>query len=129
MTNGQSSILNPQSIFYWSQPTLTWLPVAADETLPAGTVLWVYASTNTTLALYGAYSDPTSRLVAAGPSFQPAAGLEALSPPVPGADNPLWRYDAARQGWEFQAAAFPGSDSGLPEFIAPGQATFILANG
>ena len=128
MTDGQSSILNPQSIFRWSQPTLTWLPLAPDETLPAGTVLWAYASTNTNLALYGAYSDPTSRQVVAGPSFQPPAGLEAISPPAPGADNPLWHYDAARQGWQVQAPAFAGSDPGFPEFIAPGQAVFVLAD-
>lgn len=127
MTNGQSTVLSPQAIFQWSQPTLTWLPVAPDDTLPAGTVLWVHAATNTTLALYGPYAEPAARTVPAGPSFQPGAGLEALPLPVSGIAYSLWHHDAAGQLWDFQAPSFPGGDPGFPDFIGPGDAVFIQA--
>jgi RHS repeat-associated protein len=128
MTNSQFSILNSESIFQWKPQSLTWLAVSPDETLPAGTVLWLHASTNTTLALTGTYTDPTNQTVAPGGTFRPGAGLESLFLPGPGAAIALWHHDAASQRWQIQAPAVPESDPGFPRFLAPGEAIFMEAD-
>ena len=128
LTNSLSPILNSQSVVRWNQSTLTWLPVPQDETLPAGTVLWLRATSNATLALTGAYSDPTNRPITAGGSFHPSAGLEVL--PLLGvrADVALWHFDSFSQRWESRLPAIPIFDPGFPEFLAPGAAVFVQAD-
>ena len=54
----------------------------SNETLPAGTVLWLKATTNATLTITGTYADPTNRTVTANGDFLPSAGLEALESPI-----------------------------------------------
>jgi RHS repeat-associated protein len=125
MTNSQFSILSSQSVFRWDSSAVNWLPVPPDETLPAGTILWLHAATNATIALTGSYTDPTNWSVPPSGSFQPGAGLEALSLPGPSANVALWHYDATSQSWQVQAPAVPGSDPGFPEFLSPGDAIFM----
>jgi len=57
--------------------TLTWLPVSTNETLAAGTVFWLRASTNAVATVTGTYTPPVNATAPAGPSFQAGAGLEA----------------------------------------------------
>ena len=108
--------------YRWNQTG--WVSVSTNEVLAAGTVLWLHASTNSTLALTGTYSDPTNRVIQAGGYFQPGSGLEAL--PLPGvAGLDLWHHDAASQTWEIRAPAIPTSDPLMPELLAPGEALFV----
>lgn len=127
ITNSQSSILTSQSIFRWNAPTVSWLSIAPNDPLPAGTVLWLHATTNTTVALTGSYSDPTNRPMALGGTFQSGAGLEAL--PLLGvrADVSLSTFDPFEQLWQLREPAIPFSDPGFPEFLAPGAAIFVKA--
>jgi RHS repeat-associated protein len=127
LTNSQPAILDSRSIFQWSSVSLSWLPVLPDQSLPAGTILWLHATTNTTLAVTGSYADPTGQPVAAGGSFVPGSGLEALTLPAPGLDLTLWHHDAASQMWYLRAPAVPGPDAGFPQVLAPGEAVFINA--
>src|SRR5688572_23810570 len=65
-----------------------WSPQTGDystvpQVVPAGTILWVNATTNATLAVTGAYSDPVNRQISAGATYLPGAGLEAWSPVLP----------------------------------------------
>jgi len=113
--------------YKWSQTGLNWLAVSTNDVLEAGTILWLHATTNTTLALNGTYTDPTNRPVASGGSFQPGAGLEVFPLPGPGTDVALWHYDASIQGWQTRAPALPGSNPGFPEFLDPGEAIFMIA--
>jgi RHS repeat-associated protein len=130
MTNSQFSILNSQSIFRWNPPA--WDPVVPDETLAAGTVLWIKSTTNTTLALTGAYNDPTNRPIGVGGAFLSSSGLEAL--PLLGekagvrADVALSIFTASTQLWQFVEPSIPLADPGFPEFLAPGEAMFIQAD-
>jgi RHS repeat-associated protein len=127
LTNSQSSTLNSQSCFQWNSSSLSWLPILPDETLLAGTILWLHATTNNTLALTGTYTDPTNRIVASGGSLQPGAGLESLILPGPGADIALWHHDGANQGWQIQVPSVPGLEPGFPRFLAPGEVIFMNA--
>ena len=51
--------------------------MATNETLAAGTVLWLRASSNATATVTGTYTPPVNATAPTGPSFQPGAGLEA----------------------------------------------------
>jgi RHS repeat-associated protein len=115
--------------FEWDATGNNWLPVSTSNPLPAGAVLWLYAPTNSTLSLAGSYTSPTDRSVASGPSYQPGAGLEALSLPGPAADVAIWHHTAPSQTWQTHAPAVPDPepDSGTPAFLAPGEAVFMIA--
>jgi len=124
-TNSQPTILDSRSIFQWSSLSLSWLPVPPGQSLAAGTILWIHAATNTTLAVTGAYADPTNRPVSVGGSFVPGSGLEALT--LPTLDLTLWRHDAASQTWYLRASDVPSPEAGNPQVLAPGEAMFINA--
>ncbi|MEI7935495.1 MAG: toxin TcdB middle/N-terminal domain-containing protein [Verrucomicrobiota bacterium] len=126
----QSQIPDLQS-FRWNSTSQTWTPVGTGEMLVAGTILWLQATTNATLAITGPYADPTNRTVAATGDFLPSAGLEA------------WDFTSAISNVQSATAStYEGSSahwlswlpqplelqSDLPAFIAPGQAVFARAD-
>jgi hypothetical protein len=55
--------------FRWMPATLSWAEVATRETLPAGTVLWLRATTNATLTVTGTYAIPAASPIPAGVSI------------------------------------------------------------
>ena len=61
--DGGTLPINPGNAFQWSPQGGNWLPVASNDVVRAGAVLWLYAATNCTLALKGSYSDPTNRVI------------------------------------------------------------------
>jgi RHS repeat-associated protein len=124
-TNSQPAILDSQSIFQWSSLSLSWLPISPGQSLAAGTILWIHATTNTTLAVTGAYADPANQPVAVGGSFVPGSGLEALS--LATLDLTIWRHDTASQTWNLRAPDVPSAEAGSPQVLAPGEAIFINA--
>ena len=100
-SNLQSQISNLQ-FFRWISATQKWQPVAASETLTAGTVLWLNISTNATLSVIGTYTEPTPQSVASGPNFLPSAGLEAwdLKSAISNLQSvALWSFDSLDQSW------------------------------
>ena len=91
------------SAFRWNPSTQTWLSVAPTDTLPAGTVLWLYATTNATLTVTGTYTDPTARSLASGPNFLPSAGLESWDLASTLNSQPsttCWLFDCSSQSWD-----------------------------
>ncbi len=127
---GQGEVAS--SAFRWFPATQTWLSVTASDTLPAGTVLWLQATTNATLAITGVYTDPTNRIVTASGDFLPSAGLEAWcwtnSASLQPSALSLWFYDSATPRWLALLPPPLELQSGLPPFIAPGQAVFARAD-
>ena len=119
------------SAFRWEPNTLSWLLVSPNDTLPAGTVLWLQATTNATLTIIGTYADPTSRTVTATGDFLPSASLEvwnfqsAISN-LPSAS--AWFYDAKTTRWLSWLPLPLALQSDLPAFVAPGQAVFARAD-
>ncbi|MCL4785201.1 MAG: VCBS repeat-containing protein [Verrucomicrobia bacterium] len=102
LSNSISAFSFQLSAFRWEQSTDSWLTISPNETLPAGTVLWLKAATNITAQLMGAYAEPTNRIVTAGTSFQPGAGLEPLNLQSAISNLPsssLWKFDGANQSW------------------------------
>jgi len=109
-----------RAAFKWDQPTLTCLPLTTNETLGAGTVLWLHATSNATLVVTGAYTPPEDSTMPTGPSFQPGGGLEAL--PLLGvrADVPLWKFDGPSQTWLGRYGTNLSGQTDFPATLAVG---------
>jgi hypothetical protein len=106
-------------------PDQNWRLVSTNETLKAGTVLWLHAATNIMLALTGTYSDPTNELITAGSSFLPSAGLECRKLPGVEAGLACASFDPFSQFWQLHQPSVPIFDPRIPEVLAPGHALFI----
>lgn len=108
--------------------TQAWLPVAPDEALPAGSVLWLRAGANTTLSVLGAYRAPTATSLPVGvsvlsnPSFDPL-GLQAAIPFLQSAS--LWAYDASVQQWHSRLSVDLQTGTATNVSLASGEALFI----
>jgi len=113
------------SVFRWNEATGDYSALADGQTVAAGTVLWIKSITNSTVAVTGSYVDPTNRLCGAGGSFQPGAGLEAISLSGLSTNMALWNHDAFSQTWQIQAPVIPGR---FPKFMAPGSVIFVQAD-
>ena len=132
---GRGEVLS--AAFRWNPVNLGWEPVASNASLPAGTVLWLQATTNATLTITGTYADPTNRTVTAGGDFLPSAGLEAL--PLLGeragvrADVLLSMFDSTTKHWLSWlppplSTLNSQPSTSFPAFLAPGQAVFARAD-
>ncbi|HZM03086.1 MAG TPA: toxin TcdB middle/N-terminal domain-containing protein [Candidatus Saccharimonadales bacterium] len=114
------------SAYTWQSSTLSWLPLSPGTPVTAGSVLWLQANTNTTLALSGTYSAPTSNSISVGPSFMAVPGLESLiltNLSLNGASN-QWHFDAVNQAWQISVAALTNAP-GIPPTLSPGDVLFV----
>jgi hypothetical protein len=103
---GRGQVLS--ATFRWNPVTLGWDEVLSSDSLPAGTVLWIQATTNVNLTITGTYADPTNRTVNASGDFLPSAGLEAwniLSAISNQPSTTLWTYGAQFTPLAFLAAS------------------------
>jgi len=115
----------------WDPLGQVWLPVAGDETLSGGTVLWLKATANATLTISGTYADPANRNVTASGAFLPSTGLEAWDLKSAMSNLPsatTWTYNAVFTRWLSWLPPPLELQSDLPMFIAPGQAAFVHAD-
>ena len=114
------------SAFRWKVTVQNWTPVTNNEVLAAGTVLWLKAKTNATLAILGTYSDPTTRQVQAGGAYIPTTGLEAWSPDFP-EGHTAWFHDQMIKQWSQRLAGDLAFFSDPPPALSPGQSIYIKA--
>jgi RHS repeat-associated protein len=105
--------------------TEKWEQLAINETLAAGTVLWVFASAHLNLGLGGAYETPTNQAVAAGNTFLGTASLEVRPTPSVDSGVNVWGYDGVGHSWLLQAPDLPEPTNGVPWVLAPGEAIFV----
>jgi RHS repeat-associated protein len=112
----------------WDQASLAWIPVAFNELIAAGTVLWLKAPTNAAVSITGSYAAPTNAPILSGISFIPVAGFDAfdLSNTPPGSIS-VWRYDAEKQRWQVRLSGDLPSQTDLPPSVSPGEVIFVQA--
>jgi RHS repeat-associated protein len=125
---GEVSEVRADGIFKWNPATLGWDVVLRGETLLAGTVLWLQATTNGVLTVTGVYSEPTNRAVTPAGDFLPSAGLAAWDfgsamSNLPSAS--AWAYDTPSTRWLSWLPLPIEQRSGRSFFIAPGEAIFV----
>ncbi len=121
-----------EAIYRWDPSGRAFAVLSPTDTVLAGTVLWVQASTAGTLRVMGVYPGPMPNL--RGPpegDFIPTYGLEVL--PLLGertglrADHSLWRFAADLQKWQAKVS-LPGLNfSDLPPVLPVGDALYAQA--
>jgi len=123
--NRQSAISNSAK---WDQPSQTWLPVAAGESLPAGTVLWLDASTNAVLPIVGSAAPLPNVAIPAGASFQPASGLAAsFSTSTLPPDTLAARFDPVAKAWQTRFPVPLQAQSSTSGTFSASEAVFVRA--
>jgi RHS repeat-associated protein len=130
VTAPSSQISNSKSqipaAYEWNLATTNWLSITPNETLPAGTVLWLKSSTNSTLTLTGPYPEPTNINITARNHFIPSAGLEAWPiTNISAVSGPIWKYYSSTAAWLTRSIPAIPDVSSLPEFVAPGEAAYV----
>lgn len=112
--------------YKWNQFDQSWRPIAAGESLPAGTVMWLRAATNAMLTFSGTYADPKNYYVTNGGTFVASMGLETWRrtgiPTRPACAS----FDSHTRLWQLQMPT-PFLDQNVPELLSPGSALFINA--
>jgi RHS repeat-associated protein len=122
---------NPQTGNYSSVP----------QVAPAGTVLWVNASTNSSIAVVGTYTDPVNRQVSAGATYLASTGLEAWTPTLP-PSVAAWSFDSqppVRRSfsgggssfnpqpiWHARLTGDLSSINDLPNTFPPGEVIYVI---
>jgi len=122
--------LSELTAFLWNPLALNWSPVSSGQALPAGSVFWIEATTNTVLTAVGSYADPLVPAVTAGPNFLAVPGLEVLTLPAapPPSLTTQWRYDA-RDQFQQVGLAWPLTNlNSLPPALGPGEVLFVRAS-
>lgn len=117
-----------RSAYQWNAATTNWAAANSTATLPAGTVLWVNASTNATLSVAGVYPGPPPNALAPPLGiFLPGNGLEILplTNQPPGIELAVFSDDT--QTWQSQLPPPFGDLAGFPSVLAPGGAVFAEA--
>jgi RHS repeat-associated protein len=110
------------AVYQWVATTGQYAPVVASDTIAAGAILWINATTNANVGIVGTYTDPPTPQVPAGGGYVPGSGLEAWMPLLP-LNVSGWFYDSFARQWREQLAAPIARD--LPWTLAPGQAMFV----
>jgi RHS repeat-associated protein len=115
--------------YKWNQSTLTWLPIAKNESLAAASVLWLNASTSAMTSVTGTYTPPFPAAVPTGPSFQTAAGLEGLPFTNASLFNIVaWKFDGPSQAWFVRYGTNLPVQSEFGGAFAPGEAFMVRAD-
>jgi len=101
------------------------------QVAPVGTILWVNATSNATIAFVGTYADPVNRQVSAGATYLASTGLEAWTPTFPPSVaawslNPQPSTLDSQPTWLARLTGDLSSVNELPHTFAPGQALYVV---
>lgn len=110
--------------YRWNSITGQYEPVGVQDTLAAGSVLWIKANAPAAINLNGTYVAPVPTTWPAGATFVGGAGLEAMSLALPPGVT-VWKFDAASQNWRAGLAGDLAIVKELPPRLAPGEAIYV----
>jgi RHS repeat-associated protein len=109
--------------YQWNVGTADYSPITLGQTLAAGTVLWVKASTNAVVSILGSYTEPVAQPLPPGGAYVPGAGLEAWAPALPDLVS-SWEFEGLTAQWSDYLPALAGI-SAPPPILSPGQAFYV----
>lgn len=112
------------ALYRWSPATRDFVGVNAEETIEAGTVLWLRTPTAALAIIGGVYLEPAAVTLAAGGGYVAAAGLERWSPQLP-VGVTTSRYDAQAGAWRTAFGGELESVGDIPASLAPGDVIFV----
>jgi len=113
----------------WGADVEAFSPLSAGS-VPAGTVLWLHATTPGTLSITGQFVEPSAVSVAAETGFVQWPGFEPLG--LGGAlpeEASVWSFENGSQSWLDRLPVPLASPSTIPATLAPGAAAFIKFGG
>jgi RHS repeat-associated protein len=117
-----------EAIYRWNPIAREFAALPPNESLSAGTVLWVKSSGAGTLRVVGIYPGPMQRLrVPCTGAFLPSQGLEVFPLSSPRTGLLVWRFAPELQAWQtgLRLPSFTFSD--LPLALAPHEAFYGTA--
>jgi RHS repeat-associated protein len=123
----QLSTAPVQNAYRYDAATQTYHSIAANESLPAGTLLRIRASAVGELAVHGtpaaaaSVNYPAGRHWIGNASFQPLDLATALP-----TEAPLWFWQASTQAWRYRLPSALSTASDAPARLEPGEAIFAL---
>ena len=112
--------------YQWNTGTGDYSQVVSGQTLVAGTILWLKATTNAALSVLGTYTDPVPQPVQAGGTYVSGAGLEAWSPALPDSAS-SWELEPGAAKWSDHLTGDLAAISGPPPILSPGEAFYLQA--
>jgi RHS repeat-associated protein len=110
----------------WNPAAQSFSTLSPGESVVAGAVLWLKASTAGTLTLSGSYADLNLPTVALEPNFLTGAGFDGLAlTNLSPAGAGMWAFDPDAQGWLTRLPQLLSRAGSLPPCLAPGSAVFL----
>lgn len=113
--------------YRWNQENEEFVPISADEPLPAGAVLWIRTDADGMLVVQGEYQELAPVTVPAGGRFMVPHGFVAFTfdklmlPDTVRA----WIYDTITSSWFFHAGGELSFLSNMPGILNPAQPLYI----
>lgn len=124
LQSGTSASGPPVTAAYrWDESTAGYVQVGLNQTVAAGSVLWITAVTNAILSVIGAYVEPVPAILS-GDGYLAGPGLEAWCPDFPSSVG-IWGYCTSENRWQARVpdGLFPVAE--LPVMFPPGQALYL----
>ena len=114
------------SVVKWNSETRDYTYVTAGDILPAGSILWIRATNNTTLSILGRPAAQTNLVVQAGGTYIPGFswGASTLSRSLL-TNAILCNYNATNQQWQIHSWPGQTADCDLPDLLSPGDVAFV----
>lgn len=123
----QLGVAPVQNVYRYDAATQTYATIAANEALPAGTLLRVRSSAVGELAVRGtpaavaSVNYPAGRHWIGNATFQPLDLATALP-----TEAPLWFWQSSTQAWRYRLPSALSTASDAPIRLEPGEAIFAL---
>jgi RHS repeat-associated protein len=128
---GLGSDASIQAVFQYIPATRQYAPLDSGDTLPKGSIFWLYAADNAVLEVRGAYADPVDVPLSAGDGYVAPQTLDALSAAeaLPEDAERILVFDALAGTWRKRLAGPANALSDLPPFIRPGDPMYLSLTG
>lgn len=115
-------------IYRWDSTNQAFAVLSPTDTIQAGTVLWLQATTNTTLRAVGMYPGPLPNLRAAPyGKFIPSYGLNPLPITNQSSSLIIWEFAPDLQRWITSFSTQEQLEPSIPPEDYAGRAAFVLA--
>ncbi len=112
--------------YRWNPISGQYESVGVQDSLAAGTVLWLKANAPAVISMTGTYLPPVPTTWPAGKTFVGGTGLEAMSLTLPSGVT-VWKFEATSQSWRAGLAGDLASVKELPPKLVPGEAIYVHA--
>jgi RHS repeat-associated protein len=112
------------SAYLWNPASRAFEAVAPNQSLMAGSILWLKAASNYIAKVVGTYAEPVAAQIVSDGAWLSGSGLEKWSPILPEAAT-LWKYDAFTGMWQPTYSSLLAPLGQPKPMVAPGDAVYV----